>query len=282
MRTRAGAPAPAALLLGLLFFAPAAAQPPAEPAAEEAPIQDNSFLIEEAYNQEEGVVQHINTFSRVRDGGEWTYSFTQEWPVRSLTHQLSFTLPVAGGSPQGGWGIGDVALNYRYQWIGSGDAPVAVAPRVSFLLPTGSVEDERGTGAVGLQLNLPVSTVLSRRWAAHSNAGATYTPAAENAAGQEADLESYNLGQSFIWQPSSTLNFMLEAAWESRQRVAARGATVTEESLLLSPGIRWAHNLASGLQIVPGIALPIGIGPSDGDQAVFLYVSFEHPFKKVR
>lgn len=29
-----------------------------------APIQDNSFLIEEAYNQEFGVVQHINTFTR--------------------------------------------------------------------------------------------------------------------------------------------------------------------------------------------------------------------------
>jgi hypothetical protein len=279
MPTRSGAPACVALLLGLLVSAPAAAQPQEEPAAEEAPIQDNSFLIEEAYNQEEGVVQHINTFSRARDGGEWAYSFTQEWPVRSLTHQLSFTLPVSGGSPEGGRGIGDVALNYRYQWIGSGDAPVAVAPRVSLLLPTGSVDDERGTGAAGLQVNLPVSTVLSRRWVAHSNAGATYTPSAENAAGQEADLESYNLGQSFIWQPSSTLNFMLEAVWESRQTVAARGGTETEESLFLSPGIRWAHNLPSGLQIVPGIAFPIGVGPSDGDEAVFLYLSFEHPFK---
>ena len=28
-------------------------------------IQDNSFLIEEAYNQEANVVQHISTFSRM-------------------------------------------------------------------------------------------------------------------------------------------------------------------------------------------------------------------------
>ena len=27
-----------------------------------APIQDNSFLIEEAYNQERGVVQHLQLF----------------------------------------------------------------------------------------------------------------------------------------------------------------------------------------------------------------------------
>ena len=43
-------------------------------------IMDNSFLIEEAYNQEEGVVQHINTFMRQRHG-DWLYTFTQEWPI---------------------------------------------------------------------------------------------------------------------------------------------------------------------------------------------------------
>ncbi len=29
---------------------------------ESAPIQDNSFLLEEAYNQEDGVIQHISYF----------------------------------------------------------------------------------------------------------------------------------------------------------------------------------------------------------------------------
>jgi hypothetical protein len=250
-------PGLAALLLALLSAGPGAA---AEPPAEDSPIQDNSFLLEEAYNQEEGVVQHINAFSRLRDSGEWTYTFTQEWPVQSLTHQLSFTLPVLGGSPEGGRGIGDLALSYRYQWIGNGDAPVAVAPRLSLLLPTGSVEEGRGVGAVGVQINLPASTVLSRHWVAHWNAGATYTPAAENTAGQEADTRTFNLGQSFIWQPSSTMNLMLETVWESRETVSASGTTETEDGLFLSPGIRWAYNFPSGLQIVPGIAIPIGIG----------------------
>lgn len=47
----------------------------------EGPIQDNSFLVEEAYNQEPGVVQHISTFTRFQESKDWIYTFTQEWPV---------------------------------------------------------------------------------------------------------------------------------------------------------------------------------------------------------
>jgi hypothetical protein len=51
---------------------------------------------------------------------------------------------------------------------------------------------------------------------------------------------------------------------------------------LISPGIRWAYNFKSGLQIVPGIAVPIGAGPSRNERGIILYLSFEHPFKKER
>ena len=37
----------------------------AAPVAFAGPIQDNSFLVEEAYNQEDGVVQHISFFERL-------------------------------------------------------------------------------------------------------------------------------------------------------------------------------------------------------------------------
>ncbi len=47
--------------------------------ATDAPIQDNSFLIEEAYNQEAGVIQHISTFERDLETHDWLYAFTQEW-----------------------------------------------------------------------------------------------------------------------------------------------------------------------------------------------------------
>ncbi|HPS72404.1 MAG TPA: hypothetical protein PLM70_09135 [Bacteroidales bacterium] len=63
-------------------------------------IEDNSFLLEEAYNQEAGVIQHISTFQYdlMRS---WNYSFTQEWPVPNQKHQLSFTAKCAMESPLG-------------------------------------------------------------------------------------------------------------------------------------------------------------------------------------
>ena len=35
---------------------------------EPAPIQDNSFLVEEAYNQEDGVIQHISFVEPLQHG----------------------------------------------------------------------------------------------------------------------------------------------------------------------------------------------------------------------
>jgi hypothetical protein len=43
--------------------------------------------------------------------------------------------------------------------------------------------------------------------------------------------------------------------------------------------VRAAVNLAGGLQVVPGVSVPIGLGPSRGERAVFFYLSLEHPFR---
>ena len=69
-------------------------------------IQDNSFLIEEAYNQEDGVIQHIQMLQWDRNRGNWIYSFTEEWPTPRQNHQLSFTVPLSklpgtGAGPSG-------------------------------------------------------------------------------------------------------------------------------------------------------------------------------------
>ena len=96
----------------------AAPQPqgPSAPDEEESPIQDNSFLLEEAYNQEYGVVQHISAFQRLWESKQWAYNFTQEWPVNPRPrHQLSYTLPFLSAGGALGSGIGDIVLNYRYQ-----------------------------------------------------------------------------------------------------------------------------------------------------------------------
>ncbi|MGH7645292.1 MAG: transporter, partial [Gemmatimonadales bacterium] len=116
----------------------------APPATAQQPIRDNSFLLEEAYNQEAGVVQHISAFLAPRDGGEWLYTLTQEWPLGGARHQLSFTLPVQHLS--GLTRVADIALNYRYQLVGPGGR-TAVAPRLSVFLPTGDHEQRIGAGA---------------------------------------------------------------------------------------------------------------------------------------
>ncbi len=246
---------------------------------ENPPIQDNSFLIEEAYNQEAGVVQHINTFKRQRNG-DWLYTFTEELPVPNQKHQLSFTLPAqkVGGFSGSETGIGDVAINYRYQLVAN--KKTAVAPRFSLLIPTGNFRKERGAGGVGFQFNLPVSVELSRKFVAHTNAGFTLTPRAKNTLGERARTLDYNLGQSIVWLAARRFNVLLESVWTNTEEVVAFRRTQRENEVLINPGIRWAHNFKNGLQIVPGVAFPIGVGPSRGERGIFFYLSFEHPFKK--
>jgi hypothetical protein len=72
---------------------------------------------------------------------------------------------------------------------------------------------------------------------------------------------------------------MVEALWLSTASVAAAGETVRDEVLLLNPGFRGAFNLAS-LQIVPGVAYTFDLSSDTDDDALFVYLSFEHPFKR--
>jgi hypothetical protein len=247
----------------------------------DAQIADNSFLIEEAYNQEPGVVQHINAFSRANGTGNWLYAFTQEWPVRVQQHQLSYTIPVAHSADQGGsrTGIGDVAVNYRYQLLGVGGGP-AFAPRLSVLLPTGSSRRGFGAGGTTWQVNLPVSVTLPAGFVAHSNAGMSFTPHARNTADAVAVSREYFFGQSLIWLIRRDFNFMIEGLRTTAYEVVGPDRTAPTTEFLVSPGVRGAINFRSGLQIVPGLAVPIGVGPSRGERSLFVYLSFEHAFAK--
>ena len=251
--------------------------------ATEPQIQDNSFLIEEAYNQEQGVVQHISTFSRMWNSKDWSYTFTQEWPgMRNWRHQFGYTVTAAhaGSFPGSGGGLGDTILNYRYQAIGAGDRRVAFSPRLSLMLPTGRVERGRGSGGAGVQINLPLSVVVHPRLVTHWNVGGTIIPHARNADNLRARSLGYNLGQSFIVVVHPRLHIMLETSASAFQSVDGRGATAWSRTLYTSPGVRGAFNMKKGLQIVPGIAVPVGIGPSAGERGLFLYLSLEHPFSK--
>lgn len=265
-------------LIAASFFAQAESRQAGEPSEAPPRIEDNSFLIEEAYNQETGVVQHIQTFQYLRDG-TWAYTFTQEWPVPNQKHQLSYTIPLFRPDASNGHdGLGDVMINYRYQALASDR--VAFSPRLSLILPTGEEKEGLGNDALGFQTNMPVSLTLSTRWTTHLNAGATFIPDAEEAGGAKADLFGYNLGVGLILNAAKNFDLMLESVWFSNESVRENGETERSDAFFLSPGFRFAVNCKSGLQIVPGIAVPIGLGPSDNEVGMFFYLSLEHSFKK--
>jgi hypothetical protein len=260
----------------LLAQAPAPAPSPTP----EPQIQDNSFLIEEAYNQEPGVVQTIQTYARVAGTGDWVYALTQEWPVPNEKHQLSFTIPIQGLSGPIGVakGLGDLALNYRYQLVGNGEAKVAVSPRLTLVLPSGDRKRSLGAGGLGFQVGLPLSLVLSNRLVTHWNAGATFTPSATDASGETASLTSWNAGQSVVWLAHPRFNLFLETVVNSVQAFADGGGTERHLDVTVSPGARFAFNLPNDLQIVLGLAVPMGFGANHGQNSLFLYFSVELPF----
>lgn len=198
------------------------------------------------------------------------------------THQFSYSVPVAHNddASAGATGLGDIAVNYRYQIGGGENVAFALAPRLTVLVPTGASRRALGSGGTGFQVNLPFSVQLPARFVAHSNAGMTFTPHARDSFGNSAATRSYTLGQSAIWLAHPKLNLMLEGTWTAAEDVAGPRQTARSTEFLLSPGLRGAIDFPSGLQIVPGIAFPFGIGSSRGQRAVFVYLSFEHPFTR--
>ncbi len=236
-------------------------------------IEDNSYLIEEAYNQEPGVIQHISTFQLMKDKS-WMYSFTEEIPVPAQKHQISFTLPIQSSLKNG---LGDIAVNYRYQAIFT--ERFAFSPRISLLLPTGNYKNDLGSGVLGYQMNFPFSYLLNHKFVTHINIGTTFIPDAKKADNTTYNFSNINYGASIIWLLKSDFNIMLEAVGNTSYTKTANSAAVVSNSFVINPGLRYAFNFNSGLQIVPGIAFPIEIGSAD-NFGVFTYLSFEHPLWK--
>lgn len=267
----------AIVLIGLLF------QPVSVLCQDAAPIKDNSFLIEEAYNQEAGVVQWITTVQYFSTPSEsWGLALTQEFPLHGLRHQLSWTVPLETNEyDEFGWGR--VALHYRFQ-LEDGSTGTACAPRVSVLLPTNKVYSI-GTEKIELQVNLPVSIELTEKVVLHLNAGATYSPGnAVNWWISEEPIEdqiflSYSAGASFVWLAHPNANLLLEVLHSSFEEFVHRpldGFDVGRfDETVVNPGIRFAINKPFG-QFVPGIGMPIRMTEGETDIGIFGYLSFEH------
>ncbi len=250
-------------------------------------IADNSFLIEEAYNQEAGVVQHIFTALYRNDSQRrgWAFSFTQEWPVFSQQHQFSYTIPSSsireGGERQGG--VGDVLLNYRFQALEEGPMVPAFSPRFSLILPSGSRDRGTGNGVVGYQWNLPFSKKVAPRLAVHANLGLTYLPKVrvpvdepDRRLSPKRSLVSYNVGASGIVALSSRFHMLLEWIGNFEESLNDSGRKELPFKAVISPGVRAAVIDREGLQVVLGVAAPIGLTRPADNYGGFIYFSFEH------
>lgn len=269
-----------ALLLCVLLPWQAAAQPaPGPRPASDRPFEilDNSFLVEEAFNQERGVFQNIFGFQR--NAGAWNFAFTQEWPIQSQQHQLSYTVPFAGFG--GTSGIGDVMVNYRYQALLEDSGHPAISPRVSLILPTGM--DELTRNSLGLQFNLPLSKQHGDfYW--HGNAGLTWYPRAEARLqrGCENDecrfsFVSPHVSASLIYRVMPMFNVLVENVLEFQQFVNADGVKARETVFTLSPGARGGWNIGDQ-QVIVGAAVPIIWVQSEANAGILLYLSYELPF----
>jgi hypothetical protein len=241
--------------------------------AQESVISDNSFLIEEAYNQEPRVIQHISNLVYSKKTKDWEYVFTHEWPLFSQSHQISYAIPYAWIDGNSVRGLGDIAINYRYQ-LWDDKQWAAFSPRVTVIIPTGNEKKELGLGKTAYQVNLPLSKRIGASWVAHFNAGATVTPGVSVGI-QKQTLWNYNIGGSIIWIVKNNFNVMLEFASGFDDEISG-GKIENRATYVISPGFRYAHNVGT-LQIVPGLGVPIELN-RDNTKSVFLYLSLEHPF----
>jgi hypothetical protein len=266
---------PSVLVAALLGCLAGARQAAAQTtASEEWKIIDNSFLVEEAFNQDPHVVQNIFGFQRltVRD---WQFTFTQEFPVPRQRHQLSYTIPVQ--ALEGTSGMGDMLVNYRLQVLEEGDGHPAFSPRVSVILPTGRVA--AGAGTHGMQVSLPFSKRRGDVYF-HWNGGFTWQRTSDGVS-----LTSPMAAGSVIYRARQMVNLMLEsvvAGLAAEVAPTTPGAAPTSHrsvATTLSPGVRGGWNIGDDKQIIIGAALPITWTGSDTSRALFLYFSYEGPFK---
>ena len=254
----------AALLILLALTTSALGQTP--PQAAPFGIMDNSFLVEEAFNQEPGIFQNIFT-ARRGDEDALEAAFTQEWPLFTQTHQFSFT--VGALSVNGERGLNDLLINYRWQATTESASTPAFSPRVSLILATG---DAASGGGTGWQVNLPVSKQFNDTYI-HWNAGFTHMLATEGIARDHSRLTP-RLALSGIRRLLPMFTLILESVveWEHFVEGDALRCNWT-----LSPGFQTGWN-AGDKQTIIGLAIPVAISDGDANVSVFGYFSYELPF----
>lgn len=241
-------------------------------AAHAEPVEDNSFLVEEAYNQEPGVVQFINVWQKSDKTKDWTYTFINEIPMGSQNHQFSYELPVSHLDSNDKTQMEDIKFNYRYEFLRNDT--VVTTGRLSVTTASGDYKKGFGSGAMGYEASLISSVKITDKWIQHWNLGAGITPKAKNTSDQSADNSKFFWAVSQVYLFTDSLNFMVELAGNHSQETDGADSASWSQEAVLSPSVRYAID-AGDWQFVPGLALPYGIGPKAGQNQTLVYLSIE-------
>lgn len=237
------------------------------------PVEDNSFLVEEAYNQEPGVVQFINVYQKSSKTKDWSYTFINEIPVVSQTHQFSYEIPYKFLEASDKTGIGDFKLNYRNEFFRTDS--VVTTGRLSLTTASGAYKDGFGVGTSSYEVSLVASVKVSEQWSQHWNVGASITPKAKNSADVSADNSRYFWNMSNVYYITEKFNFMLELTTALEETTTAADKTDWGSSFVASPSFRYAIDVGDW-QFVPGIAAPANLGQNAGqNNQTLVYLSIE-------
>lgn len=243
-----------------------------------AQIEDNSFLLEEGFNQEPGVYQFIQKYQTFNRAKGYEYSFENEIPIPDESRQFSYEFAHGRADSEGHGAISDITLSYRIQPLNKDG--FLMADRFGLIVPTGRVEKGAGNGVWGFEFSKAVTIPVGEKWMNHWNFGFSVLPNAKSQGHDErGTITSFSSGTSLIYLFSDRLNFMLEALLESGQGIEADGSKSAETSLTLNPGLRFAVDLDwKETQIVPGISFPTEMLNNRTEHGVLVYLSIEPKF----
>lgn len=208
-------------------------------------LTDNSFFLEEAFNQTIDTVQFSQDYNSLNN----EFTATGEIPLKSEEHQFSYTVGQGRAI--------NPTLSYRYQSVNVPNA--LLAHRFGVVVP---IEDER----YGFEYKQALTLILNDKWMNHWNLGLFHYPRFKHRT-----YNSYNAGTSFVYYAKENLNLVFESYLESDENY--------ETGLIINPGLRAALNLEwQETQIVPGISFPISFNQETINAGVFLYLSIEPKF----
>lgn len=236
-------------------------------------IEDNSFLLEEAFNQKKEEYQFIQKYY-TSTSGYVEYLLEIEAPLSDdETHQISLDISRIRPEEIPASSFSDLNLNYRYQALNRNG--MILTEKIGLVLATGKVENETSNGAMGAQLMQVATFKFSERFMNHWNLGTTIFPEAETAAGEKTILE-FTGGTSLINNYSDNLNFLLEAVLQTFESYDEDKNVNNELRFYLNPGLRFALDFDfKRTQVVPGVSFPVQYSDGEVRPGVFLYLSVE-------